>query len=300
MTPLTDNPRIDAEFTTPGSRVPLLDRVRLSVADYAEGLDLNHWRPGVDLRVAKQQGIRFIITKATQGDYYTDDTYEHYRDESKAKGLPFGAYMYWDAAIDPLKQAKYFFDHVGDDPELLPVWDIEKYGNQGVLEPTTAAQQLNDGLQETARLFDRDVMIYTSRDSWTVLTANSSIIAAYPLWVANWTSAAQPTLPVGASEWVFWQYTNQYQVVGYNRGLDANRFNGNEAQFEAYVKSLNGQPPPTSHDHPDYEAEHENMNALLDKHDKDITAIIGQLQNQQTEIDKLQDQMSGIGKAASE
>ena len=58
--------------------------------DFVEGLDLNRYRPGVDIKTAKQQGIRFIITKATQGTTIYDPEYENYRDESKAKGLPFG------------------------------------------------------------------------------------------------------------------------------------------------------------------------------------------------------------------
>ena len=223
---MSDDPRDPKDFETPISRPSrIIASIRLAIADYCIGLDLNHWRPNLDLKAAKQQGIRFIITKATGGDDFEDDWYEHYRDESKAKGLPFGAYHYWRANADPHVQAKWFFDHIGDDNiitvndlDLLPVLDVEKYNNQGKLPQAVAAQHIHDTLLEIERLFGRQAMIYTNRDSWTVLTANSPIIAAFTLWVASWTTLANPVLPIGASEWVFWQYTNNYRVEGYSRG----------------------------------------------------------------------------------
>ncbi len=211
--------------------------------DLVEGLDLNRYRPGVDIKTAKQQGIRFIITKATQGTTIYDPEYENYRDESKAKGLPFGAYCYWDARTDPIEQAQYFFDHVGDDIDLPPTLDVEKYGNQGVLSQSAAAQHIHETWLDSERLFERAAMIYTNRDSWQVLTGNSSIIKRFALWVASWTTASTPALPIGAITWVIWQYTNNYRVEGYSKGIDGNRYNGNDGEFEEYVASLNGDVP---------------------------------------------------------
>ena len=246
MTDFNPDKRIEADFESKSSIVKrLVAFVSGVVDDYVLGLDLNHWRPGLDLKSAKQQGIRFIITKATQGDYFYDSEYEHYRDESKAKSLVFGAYHYWDARISPLKQAAWFFEHVGEDIQLLPILDVEKYGNEGVLSTSAAGQHIHDTLLEIERLFKRNAMLYTNRDSWTVLTGNSSIISKFALWVASWTTATSPALPYGASEWVFWQFTNKFAIPGApHSGYDGNRFHGNEAEFEAYVRSLSGDPPP--------------------------------------------------------
>ena len=296
---MSDDLRDLKDFETTISRPSaLIASVRLAIIDYCLGLDLNHWRPNLDLKAAKQEGIRFIITKATGGDNFEDSWYIPYRDESKAKGLPFGAYHYWRTNADPHVQAKWFFDHVGDDIDLLPVLDVEKYNNQGNLPQAVAAQHIHDTLLEIERLFERQAMIYTNRDSWQVLTGNSPIIAAFPLWVASWTTAASPYLPIGASEWVFWQYTNQFSIPGApHSGYDANRYNGNESQFEEYVKSLNGQPPPT-HEHPVLEAEIENLNLMVDKHDQDIIAMQQRLNRQGKRIAVLEQKMADIGQAA--
>ena len=236
--------RLEDDFTPPQRSVirRVVSAVFNAVADYVLGLDVNHWRPNLNVKTAKQSGIRFLIAKATQGNYFFDPTYEPYRDESKAKSITFGAYHYWDARIDPIDQAKYFFDHVGDDIDLLPIFDVEKYGNEGVLSQSSATQHIHDTLLEIERLFERDAMIYTNRDSWTVLTGNSSIITEFALWVASWRDDA-PVLPIGATKWVFWQFTNQFSIPNDPAKYDANRFHGNEAEFEAYVQSLSGVPP---------------------------------------------------------
>ena len=246
--------------------------------DLVEGLDLNRYRPGVDIKTAKQQGIRFIITKATQGTTIYDPEYENYRDEAKAKGLPFGAYCYWQAGVDPIAQAQYFFDHVGNDIDLLPILGVEKYGNQGVLSQSAAAQHIHDTLLEIERLFERAAMIYTNRDSWQVLTGNSPIIKEFALWAASWTTSSTPVLPIGAVTWVIWQYTNNYRVEGYSKGIDGNRFNGNEGEFEEYVASLNGDEPQPEHDHAE-------ILERLDRLDSELVIVKSRLA--QGELDNL-------------
>jgi len=245
MTDFNPSDRIASDFQYPAPSLfsQLTARVSLSFADYAEGLDLSHWRANAPLADAKANGIRFIITKATQGDYFIDELYEPYRKESQRLSLPFTGYHYWDAAIKPLDQGEYYDDHTGDDHSMLDVIDVEKYGNQGVLSQDAAAQSIHDTAEEIQQRKGREVMVYTNRDSWTVLTGNSPIIATFPLWVAHWTGASQPTLPIGANEWVLWQYTNQYKIPGYQTNYDGNRYNGNEGAFEAYLKSINGDPP---------------------------------------------------------
>lgn len=253
------------DFVTPTNAVTRLFAVAsLALADYVEGLDLSHHRPDVPIQTAKQQGIRFIIAKATQGNYLfnKDNWYVRYRDETRAKNLPFGAFHYWDARIPPIEQAKYFYDRTKDDLDLLPIWDIERYLNEGVLTRSVAAQNISDGLQETAQLFGRDVMIYTNRYSWQVLTNNSDIIAAYPLFVASWTTAGSPTLPYGAADWVLWQYTNNYQIEGYPRGVDASRFHGNEAAFEEYVRKITGKEEP--HIHPELQEQIDELKKTVE------------------------------------
>lgn len=230
----------DFEPPYPGFFVRLAAPAQLALADYVIGLDLSHWRPNTDLPLAKANGIKFIITKCTEGDYFFDDWYRPYHDDCKLLNLPFSGFHYWRANTDPIVQAKWYCDHAAVDHELLDVLDVEKYNNEGVLTQAAAAQHIYDTAQEIQQRRGRAVMIYTSRHMWDFLTGNSPIIAAFPLWVAHWTTASSPTLPVGASDWVLWQYTNSYKLPGISTGYDANRYNGDEQAFQDYLKSING------------------------------------------------------------
>ena len=51
------------------------------------------------------------------------------------------------------------------------------------------------------------------------------------LWVAHWTTAADPTVPGGAwgaNGWTFWQYTSAGVVPGIAGRVDLNRYNGSD------------------------------------------------------------------------
>lgn len=89
-------------------------------------------------------------------------------------------------------------------------------------------------------------------------------------------------LPVGATEWTFWQYTNNYQVEGYPKGVDANRFNGNEAEFEKYVASLNGTPPPPPPPPPEHD--HAEILAKLDELELRLKTVEVQMPGIQDDI----------------
>lgn len=320
MTDFTPDLRDSRDFITEASPVrALLARPVIALADYVIILDLNRYRQGVSIRTAKQQGVRGIICKTTQGiaPPHPDQipTYEHYRDETKARGLSFGGYHYWDASKDPIAQAQHFYDVAGGQLDFLPGFDVEKYGNENVLPQPVAAQHIQATANEIISLFASDyapgmidVMLYTNRDSWQVLTGNSAIIKDYELWVASWTTLSTPVLPIGVDDWLLWQYTNQYVVEGYDKGIDANRFKGNEGQFEDYIKSLKEVAPPTpppTHEHPILQ---DQITALQ----LDVTALIKRAENIESvniaqaaymsdldqRIDKLEQKMKDIGDIA--
>jgi len=199
------------------------------------GIDLNHYRPNVSLEAAMEQGVGFLISKCSQGEVL-DETYLGYQAEAKGLELPFGGYCYWDAKIDPIKQGAYLAHNIGE-TELLPILDVEKYGNQGILSQVNAVAHIKSTLETINTLTERAVMIYTNKDSWQVITGNAPIIADYPLWVANW-GVSSPNLPIGANNWVFWQWTNSYNIGGYIKGVDANYYNGDAAKFQEYLESI--------------------------------------------------------------
>ena len=216
------------------------------------GLDLNRYRVGVPIKTAKQQGVRFLIGKATEGTSWLDPSYKPYQIEAKNKFLPFGGYMYWRVVYDAVKQAKWYVDNLGD-TEFPPIVDVErinnvKYGtNVPLRSRQTNINHLTIVLNEIERLTGREPMIYTNAYSWSILTGNSGIINEREAWVANY-GRLIPYLPIPLKEWVLWQFTSSYKVAGYSKGVDGNWFNGSEADLAAWLKSVSVKPPPVEDD----------------------------------------------------
>jgi lysozyme len=48
----------------------------------------------------------------------------------------------------------------------------------------------------------------------------------YPLWIAEYTTNSQPTLPKAWNLWSFWQYSEAGYVTGVNGHVDQDKFNG--------------------------------------------------------------------------
>ena len=244
----------------------------VALTDWCLGIDVSKWRPGLDVKLAKQAGVRYIFAKVTQGTDIYDSAYEYYRDECKAKSMVFGGFHYWEADADPYKQAKWFYDHAGNDLTLPPVLDVEKYGNEGKLTQEAAAQHILDTLLAIEELFGVKPIIYTSYYMWQYLTGDSPIISGYDVWVANWTNASAPKLPAHVTTWLFWQYTNSFVIPGASQTYDGNRFNGNEGAFEDYVASLNGG---NGNGEPH---EHEDLDLRITTLEVQMPEIVGRLQ----------------------
>jgi lysozyme len=202
------------------------------------GIDLNRYRPGFDIALAKQHGVRYVIAKATEvwpGTQWKDPTYDGYRNQCKANDVPFGAYLYWRAEVEPEEQVDYYFEVVKKHIDLPPIIDVERHNNTGF-----SVGDVRDSLLETYLLlediYNLPPIIYTSWWSWRSLTNDYDLIGVAPLWVANFTNHHTPLLPAPAEEWEFWQFTASYPLPGQPKTCDANRFNGTEPEFNEYVK----------------------------------------------------------------
>ena len=209
------------------------------MADYTLGIDLNRYRPGFDIAKAKASGVRYLIAKATEvwpGTKWKDPTYDGYRNQSKANDLPFGAFFYWRAEIDPEEQVDWFFEVVKKHIDLPPIIDVERTNNLYVLSKEDAHQSVLECAMLLEDIYNISPLLYTSWWAWESICGSGALAGLLPIWVANYTNAAQPLLPAPAEEWEFWQFTSTYPLPGQPKTCDANRFNGSEAEFNEYVK----------------------------------------------------------------
>jgi hypothetical protein len=59
--------------------------------------------------------------------------------------------------------------------------------------------------------------VYTNSSYWGSKIGNTTWARNYPLWVAHYTTAPQPIIPIGWTTYELWQYTERGAIPGYPR-----------------------------------------------------------------------------------
>jgi len=199
------------------------------------GIDVSYWNAAIDWSKVRAAGQRYVFAKATEGDFYTDPTFDDNWRGAKSAELLRGAYHFFRCNVDPKKQAKKFIDHVksmNDMGELPPVLDLET--NDGhkrekvVSRVTTWMDIVEDAFNRKPIIYSR---AYFLQDYFSDAGGRPPSWARdYPLWLAQYPKVyregSQPYLPRGWNDWTFWQYSQAGRVNGVNAKVDMNVFNG--------------------------------------------------------------------------
>jgi len=167
------------------------------------GLDVSHWNvPNWADWAAR--GYKFAWIKCTEATGFTDPKFvAHY---AAASAFKRGPYHFFRNAANPEDQAAYFRATVGDRMgELPPMVDFEDTAAAKLGETPARALRC---LKEVERLFGRKPVIYSAAWWWNPWIGNVAWANDYPLWVANYTTAASPVRPIGWDHWDVWQYTS--------------------------------------------------------------------------------------------
>jgi len=60
----------------------------------------------------------------------------------------------------------------------------------------------------------------------------------YPVWVAEYTKAPEPSLPNAWSIWSFWQYSQTGQIAGVDGVVDVDKYNGSIGNLKNFNRKL--------------------------------------------------------------
>ena len=187
----------------------------------AKGIDVSHYQGAIDWAKVKAAGIQFTFIKASEGTGWIDDHFKRNWANSKAAGIPRGAYHFYRFSYDPVKQADHFLEQLGSDlGELSPVVDAE--------DTTTTTVKGDDLRVFCERVFEktgRRCLVYTGGWWWTAqrLGGPQPWVKDYPLWIAFYSDTAkQPSIPKDWATWAFWQHSNHGAVDGISGSVDLN------------------------------------------------------------------------------
>jgi len=170
--------------------------------------------------------IHFAFIKATEGitlkDIYFDKNWKAVADN----GIIRGAYHFFKPNRDAKSQAKSFINAVTlSNGDLPPVLDVEQHGK---LSAKKLRANLKIWLDIVEKQYGAKPIIYTCSGFYKTYL-NSKELKKYKLWIADY---KHDVLPLGDSEWHFWQHTNKGSVNGIAGNVDFNVFNGSYEELK--------------------------------------------------------------------
>jgi GH25 family lysozyme M1 (1,4-beta-N-acetylmuramidase) len=195
-----------------------------------DGIDVSGNQGGIDFaKVAATGQANWVYAKATEGVTFDDDHFALYHDACKANNIPFGAYHFlrFNPVDDPVAQAQHFLKAInGRQGQLIPMVDVEVIDNQPTTLITATIASFMAEVEKT--LGGKLMLLYTYYSYWNSVMKGSTAFTGHPLWIAEYNSDVDPTLPGGFKDWAIWQFSSSGNVAGIGTSVDLDKVKGND------------------------------------------------------------------------
>ena len=202
------------------------------------GVDISSYQADVDMEKLKEQDIRFVYIKASEGSKLQDDRFAANWENAAKAGLPSGAYHFFSFDSPGSTQAENFIKAVGDDIKgrLLPVVDVEYYGDKEKNPPEKedVIRELTVFLNAVEDKYGVKPMIYTGAGIYEKYL--SDLAPEYKFWIS---SLYTPLSWNYHGDWYIWQYLNRGRLEGCSGGeqyIDLNVLNKEKTLDELTVR----------------------------------------------------------------
>lgn len=195
-----------------------------------KGVDVSYAQGSISWPTVAASGqVQFAYARACYGSNPADDDGQIFvdnHDGCKARGIPFGPYMFFLLTEDPVDQADHFLTIIdGYEGQLRPMVDVEEgSGTTGSVQGNIAALSAFTSLVQQ-RL--AQPVIYTNADTWGTTFGGTDAFSGHALFVASYTGTpGNPVMPTGWTTWTLHQYSDKGTVPGINGLVDLDALNG--------------------------------------------------------------------------
>jgi lysozyme len=167
------------------------------------GLDVSHYQGDIDWKaVAAKDKYQFVYMKATEGNDYTDDTFEQNWNRAKTNGMLVGAYHFFSARSTGEQQADHFISVVSKEAASLPpVIDIEIALTHDVNVIQHELKAMSGKLEAA---YMKKPILYVTYDTYNTYVASG--FEDYEIWIRD--IVKYPALKK-KRDWLLWQYCNR-------------------------------------------------------------------------------------------
>jgi lysozyme len=206
-------------------------------SDYpVHGVDVSRFQGAIDWNRAARAGVAFAFLKATEGAEDVDPSFADNWRQTRAAGIPRGAYHFYYFCRSAADQARSFIRNVPREAGALPpVLDLE----WNPFSPTCTYRPPPETVRAEAEIFlrmltrhygQRPIMyvpvdFFERNQMWRV--------SGYEFWLRS--TAAHPAATYDGHPWTFWQYTGTGLAPGFQGEVDLNAFNGSVADWQAWL-----------------------------------------------------------------
>lgn len=202
------------------------------------GTDVAKYQGNVDWKKLKREGIAFAYIKATEGGDRVDERFAENWREARAAGMPHGAYHFYYFCRPAIEQARWFIEHVPDDPHALPPaldmeWNPASPSCKLRPDPAAVYADMRIFLNAVEKHYGKRPIIYTTVDFFR--DNDLERFRGYPFWVRS--VAGHPDDRFAGVPWRFWQYTGTGIVPGIDGDADINTFNGTEKSWHSWLEA---------------------------------------------------------------
>jgi lysozyme len=210
-----------------------------------EGVDVSHYNGTVNWKQVRASGRTFAYAKATDGTILVDPTFAQNYAGIKAAGLVRGAFHTFHAGLDGTSQANHFMSTIGtrQPGDLPPALDVEGtvvgqslsqvYPGSAPVPLSTVQAEIGQWTAQVKAATGRTPIVYSPPSLLSQVLGSGT--SGYLLWIANW-GVTCPSLPAGAHQWAFWQYSGTGAVPGIPGQVALDRFNGTLAGLKSLAK----------------------------------------------------------------
>jgi lysozyme len=208
----------------------------IAIKDMPKGIDVSKFQGNVNWQKVKNAGVSFGFARAIDDKTGTtaDPKFDRNWQGMKDNGILRGAYYFLRPNRNMKRAAELFVSIVGElgEGDLPPVLDVES------ADGASAAHILDD-IEEWMTIVEkelkREIIIYTFRPFWEKTLGNTKRFTDRALWIAHFTSAAQPNFPGVFPRYSFWQFTEKGSISGVTGNVDLDRFNGSMKGLRAFA-----------------------------------------------------------------
>lgn len=198
-----------------------------SEGDY-DGIDVSknngviRWK-----EVAKDERIKFVFVKATEGKGYVDPLYHRNIRQARKAGLMVGSYHFFTSRASAMVQFEHFRETVKkSEQDLVPVLDVEELGIRGRWNGRELQDSVRVFAELVKRYYGKYPIIYSNEHFYNKELGHA--FNRYYLFIANY--RRKPKVK-GNGEHNIWQYSERGHLHGIGEYVDLNRFqNGSSVE----------------------------------------------------------------------